>query len=112
MSHSAGSAIYRAPNKKGASDFRPKYGPYDQNGGGGGGMANRYMATGPTGKKTIGLVENFGSIHWKKYIYAFFFIIIIAGHHSAFFRMVCCDIFYILSGILIHFAIYKILNNF
>ncbi|KAM6894738.1 thyroid receptor-interacting protein 6 isoform 1-T1 [Lycodopsis pacificus] len=50
MSHSAGSAIYRAPNKKGASDFRPKYGPYDQNGGGGvGGMANRYMATGPTG---------------------------------------------------------------
>ncbi|XP_034413529.1 thyroid receptor-interacting protein 6 isoform X2 [Cyclopterus lumpus] len=56
MSHSAGSAIYRAPNKKGTPDFRPKYGPYDQNGGGGGGggggsggMANRYMATGPTG---------------------------------------------------------------
>lgn len=53
MSHSAGSAIYRVPNKKGMSDFRPKYGPYDQNGGGGGvgggGMANRYMATGPTG---------------------------------------------------------------
>ncbi|XP_035524207.1 lipoma-preferred partner homolog [Morone saxatilis] len=50
MSHSAGSAIYRAPNKKGMPDFRPKYGPYDQNGGGGGGgMANRYMATGPTG---------------------------------------------------------------
>ncbi|XP_063756878.1 thyroid receptor-interacting protein 6 isoform X2 [Eleginops maclovinus] len=60
MSHSAGSAIYRAPNKKGTSDFRPKYGHYDQNGGGGGGgggggsgggggMANRYMATGPTG---------------------------------------------------------------
>lgn len=55
MSHSAGSAIYRAPNKKGTSDFRPKYGPYDQNGGGGGGgggggmIANRYMATGPTG---------------------------------------------------------------
>ncbi|XP_023276601.1 thyroid receptor-interacting protein 6-like isoform X3 [Seriola lalandi dorsalis] len=49
MSHSAGSAIYRAPNKKGVSDFRPKYGSYDQNGGGGGGeMANRYMATGPT----------------------------------------------------------------
>ncbi|AWO97586.1 putative thyroid receptor-interacting protein 6-like [Scophthalmus maximus] len=48
MSHSAGSAIYRAPNKKGVSDFRPKYGPYDQNGGGGE-MANRYMATGPTG---------------------------------------------------------------
>ncbi|XP_029382720.1 LOW QUALITY PROTEIN: thyroid receptor-interacting protein 6 [Echeneis naucrates] len=53
MSHSAGSAIYRAPNKKGVSDFRPKYSPYDQNGGGGGcgggEMANRYMATGPTG---------------------------------------------------------------
>lgn len=51
MSHSAGGAIYRAPMKKGTPDFRPKYGPYDQNGGGGGGMANRYMATGPTGKK-------------------------------------------------------------
>jgi len=49
MSHSAGAPIYRAPNKKGTSDFRPKYGPYDQNGGAG--MANRYMATGPTGKK-------------------------------------------------------------
>ncbi|XP_026208875.1 thyroid receptor-interacting protein 6 isoform X2 [Anabas testudineus] len=51
MSHSAGSAIYRAPNKKGTSDFRPKYGPYDQNGGAGaaGGMANRYMATGAGG---------------------------------------------------------------
>ncbi|KAK2863112.1 hypothetical protein Q5P01_002645 [Channa striata] len=53
MSHTAGSAIYRAPNKKGASEFRPQYAPYDQNGGGGGGagggMANRYMATGPTG---------------------------------------------------------------
>ncbi|XP_062240101.1 thyroid receptor-interacting protein 6 isoform X1 [Platichthys flesus] len=53
MSHSAGSAIYRAPNKKSVSDFRPKYGAYDQNGGGGGGgggeMVNRYMATGPTG---------------------------------------------------------------
>ncbi|XP_029975516.1 thyroid receptor-interacting protein 6 isoform X1 [Salarias fasciatus] len=53
MSHSAGAPIYRAPNKKGMSDFRPKYGPYDQNGGGGGGggmaAANRYMATGPTG---------------------------------------------------------------
>ncbi|XP_076017281.1 thyroid receptor-interacting protein 6 isoform X2 [Genypterus blacodes] len=52
MAHSTGSAIYRAPNKKGTSDFRPKYGHYDQNGrgggGGGGGMANRYMATGPT----------------------------------------------------------------
>lgn len=47
MSHSAGSAIYRAPNKKGMSDFRPKYGPYDQNGGGGV-MANRYTAGGPT----------------------------------------------------------------
>ncbi|XP_067380389.1 thyroid receptor-interacting protein 6 isoform X2 [Channa argus] len=51
MSHIAGSAIYRVPNKKGASDIRPQYAPYDQNGGGGagGGMANRYMATGPTG---------------------------------------------------------------
>lgn len=48
MSHTAGSAVYRAPNKKGTSDFRPKYGLYDQNGGGGG-IANRYMATGPTG---------------------------------------------------------------
>lgn len=47
MSHSAASAIYRAPNKKGAPDFRPKYSPYDQNGGGG--VATRYMATGPTG---------------------------------------------------------------
>lgn len=47
MSNSAGSAIYRAPNKKGVSDFRTKYGPYDNNGGGGG----RYMATGPTGEK-------------------------------------------------------------
>ncbi|XP_037832451.1 thyroid receptor-interacting protein 6 isoform X2 [Kryptolebias marmoratus] len=47
MSHSAGAAIYQAPNKKGAPDFRPKYGPYDQNGGGG--MSNRYMAAGPTG---------------------------------------------------------------
>ncbi|XP_056299445.1 thyroid receptor-interacting protein 6 [Pseudoliparis swirei] len=56
MSNNAGSAIYRAPNKKGTADSRPKYGPSDQNGGvgaggggGGGGMANRYMATGPTG---------------------------------------------------------------
>ncbi|XP_077399672.1 thyroid receptor-interacting protein 6 isoform X2 [Vanacampus margaritifer] len=53
MSHSASSAVYRAPNKKGAPDFRPKYNPYDQNGGGGGGggggIATRYMATGPTG---------------------------------------------------------------
>ncbi|XP_061524647.1 thyroid receptor-interacting protein 6 isoform X4 [Phycodurus eques] len=48
MSHPAGSAIYRAPSKKGAPDFRPKYSPYDQNGGGAG-MATRYMATGPTG---------------------------------------------------------------
>ncbi|XP_068611707.1 thyroid receptor-interacting protein 6 [Brachionichthys hirsutus] len=47
MAHPAGSAIYRAPNKQGGSDFRPKYGPYDQNGGGGG-VANRYMAAGPT----------------------------------------------------------------
>ncbi|KAG7495519.1 hypothetical protein JOB18_000876 [Solea senegalensis] len=52
MSHSTGSAIYRAPNKKGVSDFRPKYGAYDQNGGGGGEVANRYMATGPTGGPT------------------------------------------------------------
>lgn len=50
MSHSATSAMYRsAPNKKGAVDFRPKYSPYDQNGGGGGVVATRYMATGPTG---------------------------------------------------------------
>ncbi|XP_054656108.1 thyroid receptor-interacting protein 6 isoform X2 [Dunckerocampus dactyliophorus] len=48
MSHSAGSVIYRAPNKKSAPDFRPKYNTYDQNGGGGG-IATRYMATGPTG---------------------------------------------------------------
>ncbi|XP_061815289.1 thyroid receptor-interacting protein 6 isoform X2 [Nerophis lumbriciformis] len=48
MSHSAGSAIYRAPIKKGAPDFRPKYSAIDQNGGGV--MATRYMATGPTGK--------------------------------------------------------------
>lgn len=55
----SGSAIYRAPNKKGMSDFRPKYGPYDQNGGGGGGgggMTNRYMATGSTGKKTTSYI--------------------------------------------------------
>lgn len=51
MSHSAASAIYRAPNKKGAPDFRPKYSPYDQNGGGG--VATRYMATGPTGKTKL-----------------------------------------------------------
>ncbi|XP_008281054.1 thyroid receptor-interacting protein 6 isoform X1 [Stegastes partitus] len=47
MSHSAGAPIYRAPNKKGPSDYRPKYGPYDQNGGEG--MSNRYMATEHTG---------------------------------------------------------------
>ncbi|KAM6949118.1 thyroid receptor-interacting protein 6 [Aplochiton taeniatus] len=47
MSHS-GPAIYRAPNKKATSDPHPKYGLYDQNGGGGG-MATRYIATGPTG---------------------------------------------------------------
>ncbi|XP_075906670.1 thyroid receptor-interacting protein 6 isoform X2 [Nelusetta ayraudi] len=46
MSHSAGSSSYRNPNKKGMSDFRPKYGPYDQNGGAGV-MANRYAAAGP-----------------------------------------------------------------
>ncbi|MEQ2205436.1 hypothetical protein XENOCAPTIV_029452 [Xenoophorus captivus] len=48
MSHSAGPPIYQTVNKKGMSDFRPKYAPYDQNGGGG--MTNRYMATGSTGK--------------------------------------------------------------
>uniref|UniRef100_A0A3P9HDL4 LIM zinc-binding domain-containing protein n=1 Tax=Oryzias latipes TaxID=8090 RepID=A0A3P9HDL4_ORYLA len=47
MSHSSGAAIYRAPNKKAMSDFRAKYGPYDQNGVGG--VTNRYMATGATG---------------------------------------------------------------
>ncbi|XP_049609315.1 thyroid receptor-interacting protein 6 [Syngnathus scovelli] len=47
MAHSAGSPVYRAPNKKAAPDFRPKYNPYDHNGGGG--TATRYMATGPTG---------------------------------------------------------------
>ncbi|MEQ2174469.1 hypothetical protein GOODEAATRI_008280 [Goodea atripinnis] len=47
MSHSAGPPIYQTVNKKGVSDFRPKYAPYDQNGGGG--MTNRYMATGSTG---------------------------------------------------------------
>lgn len=67
MSHSAGSAIYRAPNKKGMSDYRPKYGPYDQNGGGGGGgMANRYMATGPTGKKTTSHVLESGMVVMEK----------------------------------------------
>ncbi|XP_038140839.1 thyroid receptor-interacting protein 6 isoform X1 [Cyprinodon tularosa] len=48
MSHSAGPPIYQTVNNKGGPDFRgPKYAPYDQNGAGG--MANRYMATGPTG---------------------------------------------------------------
>lgn len=53
MSHSAGSAVYRAPNKMmgGTPDFRPKYGPYDPNGGGGGGGGGRYMASAPTGEK-------------------------------------------------------------
>ncbi|XP_053715345.1 thyroid receptor-interacting protein 6 [Synchiropus splendidus] len=46
MSHVTGSAIYRAPNKKAASDFPPKYSNYEQNGGVGG-VALRYMATGP-----------------------------------------------------------------
>uniref|UniRef100_A0AAV2KMP9 LIM zinc-binding domain-containing protein n=1 Tax=Knipowitschia caucasica TaxID=637954 RepID=A0AAV2KMP9_KNICA len=42
--------MYRsAPSKKGPADYRPKYNPYDQNGGGGSGLATRYMATGPTG---------------------------------------------------------------
>lgn len=52
MSHSAGSAAFRASNKMiGAmSDFRPKYGSYDPNGGGGGG-GGRYMAAGSTGEK-------------------------------------------------------------
>lgn len=51
MSQSAGSAVYRAPNKMtgGMSDFRPKYGHYDPNSGGGGG--GRYMASAPTGEK-------------------------------------------------------------
>lgn len=50
MSHSAGSAVYRAHNKMmgGMSDFRPKYGPYDPNGGGG--VGGRYMASGSTGE--------------------------------------------------------------
>ncbi|XP_033839245.1 thyroid receptor-interacting protein 6 isoform X2 [Periophthalmus magnuspinnatus] len=49
MSHSAASAMYRsAPSKKGATDYRPKYNPYDQNGGGSG-VPTRYMATGPAG---------------------------------------------------------------
>lgn len=63
MSHQGGPAIYRAPNKKGTSDPRQKYGLYDQNGGGGaggGGMTSRYMAAGPTGK-TILLVA-----HWNQ----------------------------------------------
>ncbi|KAM9425510.1 thyroid receptor-interacting protein 6 [Pholidichthys leucotaenia] len=61
MSHSAGAAIYRVPNKKGPPDFRPKYSPYDQNGGGAaGGMANRYMATGPTG----GPIRHLSSDHF------------------------------------------------
>lgn len=47
MSHS-GPAMYRQPPMKVSSDPRPKYGVYDQKGGGGG-MATRYMATGPTG---------------------------------------------------------------
>ncbi|XP_014828774.1 PREDICTED: thyroid receptor-interacting protein 6 isoform X2 [Poecilia mexicana] len=47
MSHSAGPPIYQTVNKKGVADFRPKYTPYDQNGGAG--MPSRYMATGPTG---------------------------------------------------------------
>ncbi|MED6286086.1 hypothetical protein CHARACLAT_002281 [Characodon lateralis] len=50
MSHSAGPPIYQTVNKKGVSDFRPKYAPYDQNGGGG--MTNRYMGTGSTGGAT------------------------------------------------------------
>ncbi|XP_041723683.1 thyroid receptor-interacting protein 6 isoform X1 [Coregonus clupeaformis] len=45
-SHS-GPVMYRQPPMKVSSDPRPKYGVYDQKGGGG--MATRYMATGPTG---------------------------------------------------------------
>lgn len=52
MSHSAGSSSYRNPGKKGMSDFRPKYGPYDQNGGAGV-MANRYASTGPAGEDGV-----------------------------------------------------------
>ncbi|KAJ3585743.1 hypothetical protein NHX12_014462, partial [Muraenolepis orangiensis] len=58
MSHVAASGdIYRLPNKKGGPaghPARPKYSLYEQNGGGAGGggeggVATRYMATGPTG---------------------------------------------------------------
>lgn len=52
MSHSASSSNYRNPNKKGMSDFRPKYGPYDQNGGAGV-MANRYASAGPAGDDAL-----------------------------------------------------------
>ncbi|XP_020346301.1 thyroid receptor-interacting protein 6-like isoform X1 [Oncorhynchus kisutch] len=43
----SGPAVYRQPPKKVSSDTRPKYVVHDQNRGGGG-MATRYMASGPT----------------------------------------------------------------
>ncbi|XP_014062399.1 thyroid receptor-interacting protein 6-like isoform X2 [Salmo salar] len=43
----SGPAVYREPPKKVSSDTRPKYVVHDQNREGGG-MASRYMATGPT----------------------------------------------------------------
>uniref|UniRef100_A0A146VRI3 Thyroid receptor-interacting protein 6 n=1 Tax=Fundulus heteroclitus TaxID=8078 RepID=A0A146VRI3_FUNHE len=58
MSHPAGPPIYQTVNKKGVSEFRPKYAAYDQNGGAG--MSNRYMATGPTG----GPVHHSSSEHY------------------------------------------------
>ncbi|XP_069042748.1 thyroid receptor-interacting protein 6 isoform X1 [Lepisosteus oculatus] len=45
---SASPAFYRPP-KKVAAETNSKYGHFDQNSGGGVGMATRYMATGPTG---------------------------------------------------------------
>uniref|UniRef100_W5N6W6 LIM zinc-binding domain-containing protein n=1 Tax=Lepisosteus oculatus TaxID=7918 RepID=W5N6W6_LEPOC len=47
---SASPAFYRPP-KKVAAETNSKYGHFDQNSGGGVGMATRYMATGPTGKE-------------------------------------------------------------
>ncbi|XP_071189859.1 thyroid receptor-interacting protein 6-like [Salvelinus alpinus] len=44
----SGLAVYRQPPKKVSSDTRPKYVVYEQNKEGGGEMAGRYMATGPT----------------------------------------------------------------
>lgn len=55
----SGSALYRQPPKKVSLDTRPKYVVHDQITGGGG-MASRYMATGPTGKNmVVGL-----TLHW------------------------------------------------